>query len=69
MARGVLIFSTASFVGLAAQVLLGMLTVTTALDPVVSDAHLGLASAVFALAVTNAVFVWNIRSIAVNVSR
>ncbi len=69
LARGVLIFSTASFVGLAAQVLLGMLTVTTALDPVVSDAHLGLASAVFAVAVTNAVFVRNVRSIAVTVSR
>jgi cytochrome c oxidase assembly protein subunit 15 len=61
-ARNVVIFSSASFAGLLAQVLLGMYTVTTGLDPVVSDAHLGLASAVFALVVVDAVMVWGVRS-------
>ena len=59
--RGVLWFSTASFVGLLAQVILGMATVTSDLNPVVSDAHLGLASAVLALLVVNAVMAWNLR--------
>lgn len=54
-------FSTATFIGLLAQVLLGMITVTSALNPIVSDAHLGLASAVFALSIVNAIFVWNPR--------
>ncbi len=63
--RSVVLFSTASFVGLFAQVALGMVTVTTDLNPVVSDAHLGLASAVFALVVVNAVMVWNLRQIPV----
>jgi len=54
-------FSTAMFVGLVAQVLLGMVTVTSALNPVVSDAHLGLATGVFAVAIVNALFVWNPR--------
>ncbi len=61
-ARNVVLFSTASFLGLIAQVILGMVTVETALDPVVSDAHLGLASAVFGVIVVNAVMVRNIRS-------
>ena len=61
-ARTVVIFSTASFLGLIAQVILGMVTVETALDPAVSDAHLGLASAVFGVIVVNAVMVWNLRS-------
>ena len=51
--------STASFLALLAQVLLGGVTVTTSLNPVVSDAHLGLASAVFGLLVANAVMVYN----------
>jgi len=63
--RNVVLFSTASFVGLFAQVALGMVTVTTDLNPVISDAHLGLASAVFALVVVNAVMVWNLRQIPV----
>lgn len=58
----VLFFSTASFLGLLAQVILGMVTVSTSLDPLVSAAHLALASAVFALIVVNAVMVWNLRS-------
>jgi heme a synthase len=60
--RNVFLFSTASFIGLFAQVILGMVTVTTALNPIVSDAHLGLASAILALVVVNAVMVWNVRS-------
>jgi heme a synthase len=52
-------FSTATFIGLLAQVILGMVTVTSALNPIVSDAHLGLASAVFAVSIVNALFVWN----------
>lgn len=51
--------STATSIGLLAQVMLGMVTVTSALNPIVSDAHLGLASAIFAVAIVNAVFVWN----------
>ncbi|HZY95194.1 MAG TPA: COX15/CtaA family protein [Candidatus Bathyarchaeia archaeon] len=58
--KNVLLFSTAGFAGLVAQVILGMVTVKTGLDPVVSDAHLGLASAVFAIVVVNAVLVWNL---------
>ena len=54
-------FSTASFVGLIAQVILGMVTVQTRLDAAISDAHLGLASAVFALVVVNAVMVWSLQ--------
>ncbi len=61
-AGNVVLFSTASFLGLIAQVILGMVTVETALDPVVSDAHLGLASAVFGIIIVNAVMVWNLRS-------
>ena len=59
--RGVMLFSAASFVGLLAQVILGMATVTSDLNPVVSDAHLGLASAVLALLVVNAVMARNLR--------
>ena len=59
--KNILLFSTASFAGLVAQVFLGMVTVKTALDPVVSDAHLGLATGVFALVVVNGVLVWNLQ--------
>ena len=52
--------STASFLALLTQVLLGGVTVTSSLNPVVSDAHLGLASAVFGLLVANAVTVYNL---------
>jgi heme a synthase len=59
--RSVVLFSTGAFIGLFAQIALGMVTVTTDLNPVVSDAHLGLAIAVFALIVVNAVMVRNLR--------
>ncbi len=68
-ARTIVLFSTASFLGLIAQVILGMVTVETALDPVVSDAHLGLASAVFGVIVVNAVMVWNLRSRSIELKR
>ncbi len=67
--RNVFLFSTASFIGLFAQVILGMVTVTTALNPIVSDAHLGLASALLALLVVNAVMVRNIRPVSIKISR
>jgi len=56
----VVILSTISLVALVAQVLLGMVTVTTSLNPVVSDAHLALASAILAILVANAVTVRNL---------
>ncbi len=68
-ARNVVLFSTASFLGLIAQVILGMVTVQTGLDPLVSDAHLGLASAVFGVIVVNAVMVWNLRSRSIELKR
>jgi heme a synthase len=63
--KNVVLFSTMSFVGLLAQVILGMVTVTTDLNPIVSDAHLGLASAILALVVVDAVMVWNVHSSAI----
>src|SRR6266849_2984847 len=54
-ASNVVLLSTTSLVALIAQVLLGMITVTTSLNPIVSDAHLALASAILAVVVTNAV--------------
>jgi heme a synthase len=68
-AGNIVLFSTASFIGLFAQVVLGMVTVTTSLNPIVSDAHLGLASAVFALVIVNAVMVWNLRSLPAELRR
>lgn len=56
-ARNIVLLSTTSLVALFAQVLLGMVTVTTSLNPVVSDAHLALASAILAIVVANAVMV------------
>ena len=53
----VVLLSTTSLVALIAQVLLGMVTVTTSLNPIVSDAHLALASAILGVVVTNAVMV------------
>ena len=49
------LFSTIGSFGLLAQVVLGMFTVTTSLNPIVSAAHLALATAVFAVLVVNAV--------------
>ena len=59
-AKNVVLLSTTSLVTLIAQVLLGMVTVTTSLNPVVSDAHLALASAILAIVVSNAVLVRNL---------
>jgi heme a synthase len=56
----IVLLSTTSLVALIAQVLLGMVTVTTSLNPIVSDAHLALASAILAIVVANAVMVRNL---------
>src|SRR5438309_8367039 len=56
-AKNVVLLSTTSLVALIAQVLLGMVTVTTSLNPIVSDAHLALASAILAIVVADAVMV------------
>ncbi len=52
--KRVLRFSTAGFLILVGQVLLGMVTVKTDLDPAVSTAHLAVASALFAVVIMNA---------------
>jgi len=59
--RTIVLLSTTSMVALIAQVLLGMVTVTTSLNPIVSDAHLALASAILAIVVANAVIIRNLR--------
>jgi heme a synthase len=59
-AKDVVLLSTTSLVALFAQVLLGMVTVTTSLNPIVSDAHLALASTILAIVVANAVMVRNL---------
>jgi cytochrome c oxidase assembly protein subunit 15 len=56
----IVLLSTTSLVALIAQVLLGMVTVTTSLNPIVSDAHLALASAILAVVVANAIMVRNL---------
>src|SRR5437016_8528815 len=56
-ASNIVILSTTSLVALIVQVLLGMVTVTTSLNPIVSDAHLALASAILAVVVADAVMV------------
>jgi cytochrome c oxidase assembly protein subunit 15 len=58
--NSIVILSTTSLVALIAQVLLGMVTVTTSLNPVVSDAHLALASAILGVIVANGVMVRNL---------
>src|SRR5438445_2742427 len=55
--KRVLQFSTAGFLVLIGQILLGMVTVKTDLDPLVSTAHLAVASALFATVILNAVTV------------
>lgn len=55
--KNVVLLSTTSLVALIVQVLLGMVTVTTSLNPIVSDAHLALASAILAILVANSVMV------------
>ena len=59
-ASNIVLLSTTSLVALIAQVLLGMITVTTSLNPIISDAHLALASAILAVVVANAVMVRNL---------
>jgi heme A synthase len=59
--KGVLRFSTASFLVLIGQILLGMVTVKTDLDPLVSTAHLAVASALFAAVILNAVTVHGLK--------
>ncbi|OLD55448.1 hypothetical protein AUI46_04670 [archaeon 13_1_40CM_2_52_13] len=59
-ASNIVLLSTASLVALIAQVLLGMVTVTTSLNPIVGDAHLALASAILAIVVANVVTVRNL---------
>ena len=59
-AGNVVLLSTTSLVALIAQVLLGMVTVTTSLNPIVSDAHLALGSAILAVVVANAIMVRNL---------
>src|SRR5437879_9117587 len=56
-ASNIVILSTTSLVALIVQVLLGMVTVTTSLNPIVSDAHLALGSAIIAVVVANVVLV------------
>ncbi len=55
--KNIVLLSATSLVALVAQVLLGMVTVTTSLNPIVSDAHLALASAILAIVVADAVLV------------
>jgi len=55
--RKVLKLSTGSFLVLLGQILLGMVTVKTDLDPAIVTAHLAVASALFAAVILNAVAV------------
>src|SRR6266704_1659597 len=59
-ASNIVLLSTTGLVALIAQVLLGLVTVTTSLNPIVSDAHLALASAILAIVVANAIMVRSI---------
>ena len=56
-----LALSTASFMALVGQIVLGMVTVQSDLDPVVATAHLGVASAVFGLVLANTAAVHYVR--------
>ena len=55
--KRILQLSTTSFLILSGQILLGMVTVKTALDPLVSTAHLAVASALFSAVILNAITV------------
>jgi len=59
--RPLLAFSTASFVLLVAQILLGMATVTTGLDPLLRFSHLAAATSLFALVLITAFTARNLR--------
>ena len=60
--KRILQFSTASFLILLGQILLGMVTVKTDLDPLVSTAHLAVASALFSAVILNAMMVRRLSS-------
>ena len=53
--------STASFLVLISQILLGMVTVKTDLDPLVTTAHLAVASGLLAILILNAISVRSLR--------
>ncbi len=55
--KRILQFSTISFLVLLGQILLGMMTVKTDLDPLVSTAHLAVASALLAVVMLNVITV------------
>jgi heme a synthase len=55
--KRILQFSTISFLVLLGQILLGMVTVKTDLDPLVSTTHLAVASALLAVVMLNAITV------------
>jgi heme A synthase len=57
--RRILQLSSLGFFVLLGQILLGMVTVKTDLDPLVSTAHLAVASALFAVIILNAIAVRN----------
>ena len=56
-ARTILVLSTASFVLLIGQILLGMITVRSELNSIVTTAHLGLATGVFGVVLSNAILI------------
>lgn len=58
--RSIVALSTAGLLLLVGQVLLGMVTVQSGLDPLVSTAHLGAAAGLLAIVLANAVTVRNI---------
>ena len=67
--KGVLALSTASFVLLLAQVFLGMVTVKSELNSLVTTAHLGLATGVFGVVLSNAFLVRSLRQNQERISR
>ena len=67
--KGVLALSNASFVLLLAQVFLGMVTVKSELNSLVTTAHLGLATGVFGVVLSNAFLVRNLRQNQERISR
>ncbi|TMI44226.1 hypothetical protein E6H23_01395 [Candidatus Bathyarchaeota archaeon] len=57
--RGIVALSTTSFALLLAQIFLGMVTVKSELNSIVTTAHLGLATGVFGAVLSNAILVRN----------
>lgn len=58
--RGILFLSTGTFALLLVQIVIGMVTVQSGLDPLVSTTHLGVGSGVLAMALANALSVRNL---------